>query len=62
MRSKPKAMLKHSTPWPDAPFTRLSMAAVTTAFSPWAATLTRQRLVWLVSFVWGELGTTLVKG
>src|SRR2546430_8532950 len=43
VRSKPNAMLKHSTPCPEAPFIRLSRAAVTTAFLPCADTLTRQR-------------------
>src|ERR1051326_5458135 len=42
LRSNPNAMLKHSTPCPDAPFTRLSRAAVTTALSPCALTFTRQ--------------------
>src|ERR1700681_199640 len=62
VRSKPNAMLKHSTPWPDAPLTRLSRAAVTTALSPCAATLTRQRLEWLTSLVVGVRSTTLVNG
>ena len=34
VRSNPNAMLKHSTPWPDAPLIRLSRAAVTTALRP----------------------------
>src|SRR5207302_5358583 len=45
VRSNPKARLKDSTPCPEAPLTRLSRALVTIAFSPCAATLTRQRLV-----------------
>src|SRR5439155_18363324 len=44
VRSKPNAMLKHSTPWPEAPLIRLSSAEVTTALPPCAATLTRHRL------------------
>src|SRR4030081_1625363 len=62
VRSKPNAMLKHSTPWPDAPLIRLSSAAVTTAFLPCAATLTRHMFVWLASFVVGVWPTTFVKG
>src|SRR6267142_3250741 len=62
VRSKPNAMLKHSTPWPEAPFSRLSSAAVTTAFFSCAATLTRQRLEWLASLVVGVWATTRVKG
>src|SRR2546430_1665412 len=62
VRSKPKAMLKHSTPCPEAPFIRLSRAAVTTAFLPCAATLTRHRLECVASLVVGVLSTTLVKG
>src|SRR5207253_11377006 len=62
VRSKPNAMLKHSTPCPEAPFTRLSIAAVTMALSPWAATFTRQRFEWLVSLVAGESGATLGNG
>src|SRR5256885_10221580 len=50
VRSNPNAMLKHSTPWPDAPLTRLSRAAVTTALWFCADTLTRQRLEWLPNF------------
>src|SRR5216684_7121702 len=53
VRSKPNAMLKHSTPWPDAPLIRLSSAAVTTALVPCDATLIRQRLEWAASLVVG---------
>src|SRR5216683_1178016 len=62
LRSNPNAMLKHSTPCPDAPLTRLSSAAVTTALSFCADTLTRQRLEWLTSLVVGLCGITRVKG
>src|SRR6266699_6574488 len=62
VRSNPNAMLKHSTPWPDAPLTRLSRAAVTTAFLFCADTLTRQTLEWLASLVVGLWATTRVKG
>src|SRR6266849_5493529 len=62
LRSNPNAMLKHSTPCPDAPLIRLSRAAVTTAFSFCAVTLTRQRFEWLASLVVGLCGTTRVKG
>src|SRR5438270_479267 len=58
VRSSPKARLNDSTPCPEAPLTRLSSALVTTAFSSWAATLTRQRLVWLASLVVGLFGST----
>src|SRR5207302_7143709 len=61
-RSKPKAMLKHSTPCPEAPLTRLSIAAVTTALRPCAATLTRQRFECVASLVAGVWSITLVKG
>src|SRR5260370_29145949 len=60
VRSKPNAMLKHSTPWPEAPLIRLSRAAVTTPFLPWSATLTRHRLAWLPSLVVGVWATTFV--
>src|SRR2546425_11669767 len=53
VRSNPNAMLKHSTPWPDAPLTRLSRAAVTTALWFCADTLTRQRLEWLARVAGG---------
>src|SRR5258708_34653302 len=62
VRSKPNAMLKHSTPWPDAPLIRLSSAAVTTAFFPWAATLMRHTFVWLASLVLGVWSTKRVNG
>jgi CubicO group peptidase (beta-lactamase class C family) len=39
-----------------------SSAAVTTAFLPCAATLTRQRFVWLASLVVGVWAITFVKG
>src|SRR5258708_10441303 len=62
VRSKPNAMLKHSTPWPEAPLIRLSSAAVTTAFLPWAATLTRHRLVWLAGLEKGLLASAPAVG
>src|ERR1700694_1515166 len=62
VRSNPNAMLKHSTPWPDAPLIRLSSAAVTTALVPCAATLTRQRFEWPASLVVGVWSTTRVNG
>src|ERR1700674_5577711 len=52
VRSNPNAMLKHSTPWPDAPLIRLSCAA----------TLTRQRFEWPASLVVGVWSTTRVNG
>src|SRR5579872_2299876 len=62
VRARPNMMLKHSTPWPEAPLTRLSRAAVTTAFLPCAETLTRQRLECVASLVVGVLPTTRTNG
>src|SRR5437588_12755278 len=62
VRSKPNARLKHSTHCPEAPLTRLSRAAVTTALRPCAATATRQRVDWLAIAVAARFATPFVNG
>src|SRR5215211_6629293 len=59
---RPSIKLRSWTPWPAAPFQRLSMAANAIVLSPTTVTWTRQRFVLRTWLVCGGSSATSTKG